>query len=261
MNGPRYFNGGKISHVYKYKKNKYIKDARGNLEFSCLAAVRAVNMGKWRLKVHGSCWMIDCGPGENKGKAYMRYDSKNKPIPNSNIPLEDGSQPSCTSDLRHCYSWKPLESKYDTSLRGKRKKIVSKIWEAVDNFVLTNNDKGKITVEICGYNFQKTPGIPYVVAIVDHNEQLISKILKNYGLNFENTMEILKDQVLLEKFLEKFAIEGFIVDDPLTGTLFKIRANMLLDNCLHDIAHKKWIKDNNIEDIEILLPNIASKTT
>ena len=185
MNSLKYFNGGKIDHVFKYEKNKYKKDSRGNLEFSCLAAVRAVNMGQWRLKVHGSCWMIDCGPGENKGKAYMRYDSKNKPVPAINIPLEKGTQPSTTKDSRHQYSWKPLESKNDTSLKGKRKKIVSKIWEAVDDFVLKNNDKGKITVEMCGYNFQKTPGIPHLVA--SNKEQLMSKILKNYGLNLDNT--------------------------------------------------------------------------
>ena len=71
--------------------------------------------------------------------------------------------------------------------------------EAADDFVLKNNDKGKITVEMCGYNFQKTPGIPYLVAIVD-KEQLMSKILKKYGLNLDNTIEILRDQVLIKNF-------------------------------------------------------------
>jgi hypothetical protein len=253
-----YFNGGKMQHVFKYEKNKYNRNSSGNIEFSSMAAVRAFNMSNWWVKIHGSCWMIDSGPGPNMGKVYKRYDSRGKPNPDSNTLLDSDPQPSITEDKKHSYSWEPLQSSDTPGLKGKQKKLITKIWQAVYKFVEKNKNRGKITVEMCGNNFQKTPGIPYTVAIIEHHEQLLESILLNYNLDSLNILENIKNIEYLEKFLSRFAIEGFIVKDPLTGELFKIRSNMLLENCPHELVHKHWIKNKNIGNFEILLPIINS---
>ena len=104
------WNGGKIESMFKYDKNRYLDD----FLFISDEAKDAFYHGKWYLKVHGSCCAIDT----KTGKTYQRVNLPNKEIPENNMMLDNGSQPSTLfkdEKCTHAYSWEPFKKPEESS--------------------------------------------------------------------------------------------------------------------------------------------------
>jgi len=232
------WNGGKISSMFIFENNKY----KDQLEFTSIEANDAFYDGIWYLKVHGSCCAIDTV----SGTPYQRVNLPNKNKLSNVINLEDGCQPKTLSKndiITHDYYWEPFKHPDEVTNKSKQYKLLVKIWKLADMFskskVTTDLKKNLVLVELCGYKFQKTPGIDNDVVIVEHLKQEFNTLLTD-----GTTIRTLKN---IKKYLSEHAIEGFICSHPKSNKRFKIKSNMFDKDCLHDLFHKYWMKHRNMD--------------
>ena len=67
-------------------------------------------------------------------------------------------------------------------------------------------------------------------------------IVAHANLNIKNYPEIScsRDSENISKIFETIILEGFVFVDPISGEYFKLRANMMVQNCAHDRAQIVW---------------------
>ena len=177
------------------------------------------------VKIDGSCGLLVRDPSDGgRWKIYQRYDDKKnkfedgKSIPDGYIKCPGGQNPLSYQFIggytKHSYYMKLLERKP----KGKTEfKINSELYKIVDGKVLDGN---YISIELCGKNFNQTPGV-VENTIALHRDQTLAEPLKRPS---EDTSDAWKT-VLIDYFT-RYPCEGIIVRHP-NGKYFKILSRLL----------------------------------
>lgn len=200
------FNGGKMTHIFKYEGRPSLYTS----EFDCEKAEEALKYGKAYMKIDGSNGML-CVVND-KIQAYRRQDIKGRDWQQLNFEfmgLPKGGNPVAVPG--HAYVYRrilPEGSKGEKRLNELMLSLVEFNKEQLMEELVKCG--GMMTIEWVGKKFQRTPGVAADVGIVIHHLQEMEAVPRT----FEE----------LRSFFQRYRIEGVVIEHK--GTFYKIRANM-----------------------------------
>lgn len=224
------FNGGKMIHLFDFADQNNYSD-----RYVVENADQILNNGRWFIKIDGSNGHLILN-SDGSYDIYQRYDDRKNTIDPENLPdgivnLPSGSNSNCytSKEQKHNYYYKKMNRPSDDE-KNKDAKMRRKLYAIVD---LAQKEgriaANRISVELCGKNFNRTPGVPDV-GIAVHSEQTFDCKSDNYYTYF------------CELFSET-CMEGVIVEH--NGTYYKIRAEFFPNNL--------WKKSRNSAQAPVLL--------
>jgi hypothetical protein len=239
-----WFNGGKLEHVFKTKKDgrnvQYIPEFTSPEAKACFEDEGTV----WFLKVHGENGMLVADEDKGAWVVYLRRDNYKPSSPDvRTMPLPPGQQPDTYSSgvKEHHYIYVRLEDAIQAK-PSKKEKVVNETLAAVRNAVeagfipsvetaMERNTK-YISFEWIGKKHQgNVYGLECDHAIAPHHLQFIMRAGKA-------TFEAIADSAKREQ------MEGVVLKSK-TGKYYKIRYGNFPDSA--------WAKTSRISKDDTLL--------
>ena len=157
--------------------------------------------------------------------------------------------------ITHSYLWVLRERPDKEKMKKKQYKNAVKMFDALGNYIrrMLNYgiSSGSRTVELVGKKSQGAIGFENDYSLIDHKMEtnpkyiLCSKYVSNECIDsynkITNTLIFSEKLAAIFDFLNKATIEGFVLEDPLKGTKYKLRADTLIGKeNLHDFANSIW---------------------
>lgn len=230
------FNGGKMVHIFRTNLGKdhdpddsasYLDEWNDDEAFEALTSPESTMF----VKINGSCGMLVRDEEAKTWKIYQRYDDKKdkfkegKEVPSDYIQCPNPAGPNPTQYkykngyVQHRYYFKHL----DPNAKGKTEQQINR---ALLRIVESNQHKldsalPYISVELCGRNFNKTPGVPEIGIAVHDYQRLVEPLQR--PADERNPAEW--KQALIA-YVTKFPCEGLVVRHP-NGRYFKILSHIL----------------------------------
>lgn len=154
----------------------------------------------------------------------------------------------------HCYLWVLRDKPNKETMKKKQYKAAVKMREALGQYIkrmITYGiRKGSRSVELVGKKSQGAVGFVEDYVLIDHDAETLPHYILNpkqvpkecnEGYNAIINTANSKGKILVAvEFMKKCAIEGFVLEDPITATKYKFRADSVMCKTPHDFANKIW---------------------